>query len=1314
MGLGNDVAYVFRVRAVNIAGAGVPSDGVSATPVLGTPAQPTGLGASAGDARVTLGWDDPDNSSITHFQFQQAAGGGEYGAWTDVPGSDAATITHTVWGLGNDTAYVFRVRAVNVAGAGVPSDGVSVTPVSMPTAPTGLGASAGDARVTLGWDDPDNSSITHFQFQQAEGGGEYGAWADVPGSDAATTTHTVTSLTNDVVYVFRVRAVNVAGAGVASDGVGVTPVSMPTAPTGLGASAGDARVTLGWDDPDDPSITHFQFQQAAGGGEYGAWFDVPGSDATTTTHTVTSLTNDTAYVFRVRAVNVAGAGVSSDGVSVTLVSMPTAPTGFGASAGDARVTLGWDDPDNSSITHFQFQQAAGGGEYGAWADVPGSDATTTAHTVWGLGNDTAYVFRVRAVNVAGAGVSSDGAGVTPVSMPTAPTGLIAEAGDARVTLGWDDPDNSSITHFQFQQAAGGGEYGAWADVPGSDAATTAHTVWGLGNDVVYVFRVRAVNVAGVGVASDGVGVTPVSMPTAPTGLIAEAGDARVRLGWDDPDDSSITGYEYQQAEGGGEYGAWADVPGSDAATTAHTVWGLGNDVVYVFRVRAVNVAGVGVASDGVGVTPVSMPTAPTGLGASAGDARVRLGWDDPDDSSIIGYEYQQAEGGGEYGAWADVPGSDAATTAHTVWGLGNDVVYVFRVRAVNVAGVGVASDGVGVTPVSMPTAPSGLIAEAGDARVRLGWDDPDNPSVIGYQYLQREAGGIYGAWIDVPGSDATTTAHTVLGLTNGVMYMFGVRAVNSAGVGVASGFQTVTAIALPAAPVGLGASVGDARVTLGWDDPDDLSVTGYELLQMSERKLVASDHAAGDFFGRSLAIDPDTVVIGAPLDDDSGIDSGSVYVFIRDSSGVGPFLRPPAPSGLQIESRWNQAAKLTASDAAGYDFFGYSVAVDGDTVMVGGYGDDAESGSVYVFTKPSGGWASGTETAKLVASDRTEGDRFGISVAVEGDTAVIGAPGDDDSGTGSGSVLVFAKDLSGGWNQTVKLVASDSTAGDNFGISVAINSDTALIGANHNGAGSGSAYVFVKPDSGWVSASQAAKLVPSDSTVGDNFGISVAINSDTALIGANHNGAGSGSAYVFVKPDSGWVGASQTAKLVPSDSTVGDNFGISVAINSDTALIGANHNGAGSGSAYVFVKPDSGWVGASQTAKLVPSDSTAGDNFGISAAINNNTALIGTNHNNSTTTTGSATLINIQDWTTIPESNDTTTAHTVTGLTNDTAYAFWVRAVNIAGAGPPSESAHATPMIATPIPKPTTPTGVTAEAGDTQVTLSWDNPTTPP
>ena len=520
----------------------------------------------------------------------------------------------------------------------------------------------------------------------------------------------------------------------------------------------------------------------------------------------------------------------------------------------------------------------------------------------------------------------------------------------------------------------------------------------------------------------------------------------------------------------------------------------------------------------------------------------------------------------------------------------------------------------------------------------------------------------------------------------------------------------VVTVGPPAQPTGFTATGADGQATLTWDDPSDSSITGYEYrLRAQVAKLTASDGDTGDQFGHSAAVDGDTMVVGAYRDDDNGTDSGAAYVFTRQSG------------------TWSQVAKLTASDGAIEDYFGYSVAVEGDTVVVGAYRDDdngTDSGSAYVFTKPGTGWTTTSTAAKLTASvDRDPAlfDSFGFSVAVDGDTVVVGAYRDNDNGTDSGSAYVFTKP-SGGWatgNEKAKLTASDGDDYDHFGYSVAVDEDTVVVGAY--GDGSGSAYVFTKPGNGWVTTSTAAKLTASDGESNDQFGYSVAVDGDTVVVGARNdddNGSGSGSAYLFTKPAAGWTTTSTAAKLTAFDGAADDRFGRSVAVDGDTVIVGASRDddkGGSSGSAYLFTEPTSGgWATATETVKPTASDGAANDYFGISAAVDGDTVVVGAYQDDDKgSNSGSVYVYKVSDWTAIPNSasgQTNATSYTVTGLINDAEYDFRIRAVNAFAEGAASGIVTVTPTNTAPTAVDDTAVSAEDTAVDINVTANDTDP----
>lgn len=293
----------------------------------------------------------------------------------------------------------------------------------------------------------------------------------------------------------------------------------------------------------------------------------------------------------------------------------------------------------------------------------------------------------------------------------------------------------------------------------------------------------------------------------------------------------------------------------------------------------------------------------------------------------------------------------------------------------------------------------------------------------------------------------------------------------------------------------------------------------------------------------------------------------------------------PAASAL------TEQQKVTAPDGFTDDYFGFSVAIDGDTMIVGAPYDDvggnANRGSAYVFVRSGGVW---NFQQQLLAPDGVDNDNFGFTVAISGDSAVVGAPYDDvryDFGTviDVGSAYVFVRNpATGTWSFQVQLSDyMDPRQGDYFGWSVAIDGDTVLAGAPDDDVGGnydqGSAYVFQRSGTSWA---QQAQLTAGDGSRFDQFGTSVALDAGTAIVGAQSDSTGNGqtgSAYAFLR--SGTIWTQQTPKLVANDGAAGDYFGFSVALSGDTALVGAPYDDvvlSDEGSAYVFLRSGTTWT----------------------------------------------------------------------------------------------------------------------------------------
>ena len=358
-------------------------------------------------------------------------------------------------------------------------------------------------------------------------------------------------------------------------------------------------------------------------------------------------------------------------------------------------------------------------------------------------------------------------------------------------------------------------------------------------------------------------------------------------------------------------------------------------------------------------------------------------------------------------------------------------------------------------------------------------------------------------------------------------------------------------------------------------------------------KLQAKDKQAGDYFGRSVAISGDWAIVGAPYEDTGGTDAGAAYIFHYQNK------------------EWSQTEKLQAKDKQADDYFGRSVAISGDWAIVGAPYEDTggtDAGAAYIFQYQNGQWS---QTAKLQAYNAQAGDCFGCSVGIDGDWAIVGADGEDTGGTDAGEVYIFQY-RNGDWAQTEKLQASDKEKDDRFGYSVAISGDWAIVGAYQEDPdgtyNAGAAYIFRYQNKEW---SQTEKLLASDRQANDNFGISVALSGNRAIVGAYREDTGvpnAGAAYIFQYQNGQWK---QTKKLQADDKQANNNFGISVGIDGDWAIVGAwgeSTGGMNIGAAYIFYSQNEQW---SETQKLQAKDKEAGDFFGISVAISGDRAIVG-------------------------------------------------------------------------------------------------------
>ena len=1383
--------------------------------------------------------------------------------WTVIADSNPMTESRTVTRLTNGQEYIFQVRGVNDAGEGLASGSAGVTPqLPKPEAPANLSVDPGDSQVKLRWTDPQDTSITNYQlWRHTENAvlnapdrmlnDEFGyavaidgdtAVVGMPGEDddftGAAFVFTRNIGTGKWSQVARLRASD----PIAQDRLGLSValqgdtivVGSPRHASEKGAVYVYTKPAKGWaNDAGEDHTTEtakFLASDGAAGDEFGISVAVDGNTIVVGAHLHQATIGDDTFVdsgsvyvftkgtddewandenadYTTETLKLSGSGTSDSFGSSVAIDADTIVVGASGDDGGrgSAFVFNSDGDEVAKLTSYDRSDSDGGdrlgvsvaidddtivvGAYGddsdkgsafvfvkpatGWANSPGTE--TAQLTASDRSDDDQFgrsvavdgetiVVGADAFNTANRSGSAyvftkPAAGWADSTEAVKLTGSGTASGDRfGLSVAVDDDPVKGFTVMVGSNGQGNDEGAAylydiaeWDDINGSTAETTSHIVTGLTNTREYSFAVRALNDGGEGPPAQKAG-TPVaatSLPLRPRNFSAvQTGADRVRLEWGQVADRlNVTGYEYKQdtvaSDGTNTPGTWSLIAPSDSASASHTVTDLAKNP-YTFTIRAVNSCCQSVPSYSRDVTMVAAPAAPDWLEAYPGDEQVKLSWSySGGQTSITGFQYQQNTVDELGDEWTDITGSTAETRSHIVTGLTNGTEYTFRVRSVN-GTVGSAPVGPeSATPtaeVSAPAAPNLLSAvQTGVGEALLTWKVASLPlTVTGYGYTND--GG--SSWSDISGSDSSATSHTVTDLTTG-SYNFAVRAVNGSFVGASdpSNSHSVTIFAKPMRPDGLSADAGDTQATVDWNVPSNSTgppINKYQLVQVPQSKLTASLPVVNDEFGYSVAIDGDTAVVGAyHRDADTKANAGAAYVFTKDSEGA-----------------WSQAAMLTASDGAANDEFGISVAIDESTIVVGAHQDDDDgdsSGAVYVFTKPTSGWGAwdnlpqtekGGLTAKLTASDAKVEDEFGISVAVHGDTVVVGAhlenANDDDLDTNndvndSGAVYVFTKPQGDVWatgNETAKLTASDAKVGDEFGISVAMHGETVVVAAhlenandedldpNNDVSDSGAVYVFTKPTGGWTNNTETAKFTAPDGAANDEFGISVAIDVDTVVVGAHQHDANSksdaGAAYVFTRdPNSGKWG--QPVKLNASNGDPGDGFGRSVAVDGVAVVIGAYLDNRVDnivkmmGSVYVFINQSGMW---SETLNLNAPDAASNDRFGYSVSVGGGNLLSGAPQSNADP--GSAYLMDIAgaEWADLEDDE-------LTGSVTDSSYFYRVLgltndqeyAFRVRSVNAAGNSPTAETRRATPrLAKPARPTGLTARAGDRRVTLSWDDP----
>jgi len=575
-----------------------------------------------------------------------------------------------------------------------------------PAAPTLLNAVAGPGKATLSWQAPasNGSPILDYAIESSADGGA--TWIPFAHAASAATSATVGNLSNGGRYRFRVAAINSVGRGeFAYTSTDTIPFGVPAAPTLLSAVAGPGQVSLAWVAPEvdgGNQITDYVVQVRQAGWNWTTWND--GVSASTTS-IIRPLQGNTAYSFRVAAVNAAGTGLFTDPSALQtvlpVVSVPTEPLSLVATpAGDAAI-LSWLTPASSGSSpisdysiHYSSDHAA------TWRPFAHSSSTATAAWVTGLETGKGYLFRVAAVNSEGSSVFAVASVSLPAAPPPPPTLLVATAGAGSAVLSWQPPQfagGSPLTGYSLQSSTDGGF--SWSQREPLSPTATSAVVTGLVGGQSIIFRVAAANLIGTGAYSAAttpvVPTVPITVPAAPTNVVASAANPTQKwVSWNAPANggSPIRDYTVQSSSNGGQ--TWTTVVHAPSAATAVLVTGLSTRFRYTFRVAAVNDIGTGAFAypappSTQPAKPVTVAGVPTKLtAATTGTGEKTLSWQAPASnggSAITTYVVQYAAVGG---GWVTLAHAPSTATSLVVSGLNPRLRYSFRVAAVNSVGTG--------------------------------------------------------------------------------------------------------------------------------------------------------------------------------------------------------------------------------------------------------------------------------------------------------------------------------------------------------------------------------------------------------------------------------------------------------------------------------------------------------------------------------------------------------------------------------------------------------------------------------------------------